>query len=304
VVVDSIRVYNLRNFPVVQELVRDTDFTVEVNGNLTSIRLLYPVPTNPADPVLPGDQLKVTYDVQVDAKLESESRGTGFGASVGYGWIGVSYNHQQSTSQVLSGEAIFLFDRTQVDSMNVTMNGSWRGFATSALASHTRSSSSRFDLEETDNTSRLSLQGSGRLYGMDARATANVERYRGTSTGFDMRMINASLFWRPYGNWQASFNATASNSQYLNPVRQTTFLSAQASLYWNPDSGWRHQAFAQIEREDSGSSAVSTLMKLGAQTQRQLGKLTFNANASLGYIQSSGSSGLSESIGFNIRRAL
>jgi len=304
VVNDSIRVYNLRDDPVVQELVRGTDFTVEVTGSVSYIKLLYRVPTDPADPVLPGDQLKVTYDVQVDANLESESRGTGFGAAVGYGWIGASYNHQQSTSKPLSGEALFLFYRTQDDSVNVTMNGSWRGFATSALASHVRSSTSSFALEELDNTSRLTLQGSGRLYKADARGTAIFERYRGTYSGYDMRMVNGSLFWNPDYEWQAALSASASNTQHLEPAGQTTFVSARASLNWNPEGIWRHQAFAEVRAEETFSSTRSTFMQLGANTTMRVGQLTFYANASLGYTQSGSSSGLSESISINIRRAL
>lgn len=304
VIDSSIRVYNLRDAPFEQELVRGTDYTVEVIGNFTYIRPIYPVQSSPDDPVVPGDPLKVTYDVQIDPNLESESRGTGYGVAVGYGWIGASYNHQQSTSKPLSGEALYLFYSSRNDTVNLYMNGSWRGFATSAFASHERSSTRSFALEELSNTSRLELQGSGRLYSMDARGTANFERYRGTLTAFDRRMLQASLFWKPAYEWQMAFSASASNTQYLNPARQFTQLSARGAFNWNPASGWRNEAFAEVRTQEDSTSPRSTLMQLGARTALQMGKLSFSSAASVGYSVSGNSRGLSESISITVRRAL
>jgi len=304
VIENSIRVFNLRDAPVEQELLRGIDYTVAVIGNFTYITPIYrdTLPNN--DPVEIGDPLKVTYEVRIDPNLESESRGTGYGVAVHYGWIGASYNHQQSTSKPLSGEALFLSFSSRDDTVNVYMNGSWRGFATSAFASHERSSTRSFALEDITNTSRLELQGSGRLHGMDARGTANYERYRGTLSAYDRRMLQASLFWKPAYEWQMTFNASASNTQYLNPARQNTLLSTRASLNWNPESGWRNEAFAEVRVQENSDSARSTLMQLGARTQRQVGLLTVSVAGSVGYSASGGARGQSENISVTIRRAL
>jgi hypothetical protein len=304
VIESTIRVFNVQNAPNEPELVPGADYTVEVIGNATFITPKFKFPSSPNDPVVAGDRLKVTYDYELDANLESETRGVGYGVSVGYGWYGGSYSHQQSESKVLSGEARFLSDSTQDDSIFFYMNGTLLDFATSAIASHVRSSTSSVGFQEITNTSRLDLEGNGRVYGMDARAAANFERYRGTLVAYDRRLLMASLFWQASDVLRSTFSASASNTRYLTPARQLTMLSARASLNWRPSGGWQNSAYGDVRTEFDDNARRQTLMQLVARTAVNYGKLTITSGLSIGFSTSGSASGSSQTFDITIRRAL
>ncbi len=286
----SIQVFNVQSG--VRELlseVSDGDgaggYRVVREGNRTRIEPVYVylgLAIDPNAPVKPGDKLEVDYSYRVDASLTSDRRQVAYGLRLDYGWIGGAYQHLQSSDRALSGDALFLND-TRDDNVSLYLRGAWQGYQTSATLSHARSISSNQAVEEQTDTTRLALQGSGRVFNMDGQASASFERYRARDLGYDQSMLMATLFWRPQDNWDMTFGAVASELQYLQPERQTTDLSARASLNWNPQGGWLHTAFTEARTRSDSLTGDQTFLRMGARTRKKWGKLTLSAGVSLDY---------------------
>lgn len=261
------------------------DYKVVEEGNRVRIEPVYVylgLAIDPNAPVKPGDKLEVDYTYQVDASLEYENRSAGYAVAVDYGWIGATYQHSQSTQQPLAGEARFL-NSTRDDYASLHLRGAWRGYQTSATVSHARSISTNLKEQLQTDTTRLALQGSGRVLMMDGQANAIFDRYRADLLGYDLRLLSATLFWRPQYNWDMTFGASASNTHYLLPERQSSALSARAALNWNAEGGWINTAFAEARTRTDSTSARQTVLQLTARTRKRWGKLSLSAGVSFDY---------------------
>lgn len=310
VVRSSIQVFNVRDgvripLAAVPPEGGAGDYRIVEEGNRVRIEPVYlylGLAIDPNAPVKPGDPLEVDYTYQVDPSLEYESRSAGYGVAVDYGWIGATYQHTQSTLKPLAGEARFL-NSTRNDNASLYLRGAWHGWQTSATLSHARSISTNLEEQVQTDTTRLALQGSGRVFDMDAQANATLDRYRTKLLGYDQRLLSATLFWRPDYNWDMTFGASASNVHYLLPERQSTALSARAALNWNSYGGWMSTAFAELRTRDDSMMARQTVLQVGARTRTRWGKLSLSSGVSFDYSVSGAARANSQSFNVAIMRA-
>lgn len=310
VIVSSIQVFNVQTG--VRVLLSKVpagggvgDYIVVQEGNRVRIEPVYVflgVVIDPNSPVKPGEPLVVDYDYQVDPSLIYESRNSAYGLSVNYDWIGATYQHTQSKNVPLSGEALFL-DSTRDDNVNIFLRGDWRGFQTTATASHLRNVTTSLTVQRQTDSTKLALQANRRVLAMDGQAKASVERYRSTTQDFDLRQLIATLFWRLQYNFDMTFGAAASNLHIKMPERQSTDLSARAALNWNAEDGWRHTAFADARTRNDTIQATQTFFRLGASTQKKWGKLSLSAGLAFDYSLTGASTANSQSFSIAVLRA-
>jgi len=238
-----------------------------------------------------------------------------YGVNLNFGWIGASYSHTQtqnllvsSADRLLSNDTL-VFENSRDDAVKVYMSvsGSLLGLATAANASHlrsnTRSNTRRFELDLQEDTSKLDLRGSGRLFGMDATGSANFVRYRGTLVkGYDRSRVLASLHWKPRERWRVNFSASAVNTHHLDPERQFSLFTARTSLNWQTASGWRNRVRAEVRTEQNDLSPRSLLMQLEAGTQFEIGKLSLGAGLSVAQSTVGSTRQNRQSLNVNLRR--
>jgi hypothetical protein len=272
----SIRVFNVQDPLDVRPLVLGTDYTVELFGNVTYITLIF----NPLSPV---KEIRVFYDFELDSSLEYETLSAGYGVAVDYGWIGVTYQHQLIDRNPLVGEARFL-SSSHSDSFGLSLRGEWRGLQTSARANHVRTFRTELSGDTQEDTTRLSLQGSGRIYDMDAFGDASLERYRATLQAYDRTQVTASLRWFAAYDWDMAFSANASNVRYQMPDHQTTTLAARSSINWRTDGGWNNTAFVGVANSSASGGANTSVVQMGARTRWGWGRLALSSGVSLDYL--------------------
>jgi len=234
-----------------------------------------------------------------------------YGVNLNFGWIGANYIHSQTESLLVSDvDRILLNSTLQLqnssdDSVNIYMNGNVLGLATSAEASHMRSSTRSLLLDVQEDTSRVNVQGSGRFFGVNAKGSANFVRYRGTLVNaYDRAQLMASLYWKPRERWNMNASASASNAHYLKTDRQFALFTARTSLDWQTDGGWNNNAMAEVRTEQNDISPRSVLMQLQAKTQLKLGKLYLALGVSVGQSVSGNLRQNQQNLFLSIRRNL
>lgn len=301
VMVDSIKVFNVKNG--VHELLPASAYKILEEGNFVRIAPIYLDINDPNPLIKPDDKLEVEYTYQVDARLENETRDLGYGINVGYGWIAGGYQHQQTEQNPLTGESRFL-SSSQTDNVNLGLRGVVLGLPLSVSASHSRGISRGFYGQVQEDFTRLSVESSGRAFGMDARGNASMDRFRGSRLGYDLRQLTATLLWRPDStNWNMTFGANASSMHYLMPERQTSALAARASFNWDASGGWVNSAFAEVRSNDDSLLSRQTALRLGGRTSFRLGKLSLSSGVYFDHMTSGTSKANSQSFDVSVTRA-
>ncbi|MDD2918864.1 hypothetical protein [Rhodoferax sp.] len=301
VIESSIRVFNVQDALDIRELALGTDYTVERVGNDVYITLIQD-PLSPDPPVALGDKLRVTYDFELDPSLEYETLNAGYGVAVDYGWIGATYQHQQSERTPLVGEARFL-NSTSSDSFGLSLRGGWRGLQTTARANHVRSIRTDVAGQTQEDTTRLSLQGSGRMYEMDALGNASLDRYRAPLQAYDRAQVTASLRWRPANNWDMAFSADAIKVRYQMPDSQTTTLTARSSINWRTSGGWNNTAFVGVANSTGSGGGNTSVLQVGARTRWGWGQLALSSGVTFDYLTTGGTQSASQRFDIAITRS-
>lgn len=293
--IDSIRVYNVLPTEELVLLDLGPDYTVDLFGNVTYITLKY-------DPLSPVKEIRVFYDFELDPSVEYETLSAGYGVGVDYGWIGATYQHQQSERTPLVGDARFL-NSTSSDSFSLNLRGSWRGLQTSARANHVRTIRTDFASQTQEDTTRLSVQGSGRMYAMDAFGNASLDRYRAQLQAYDRAQLTASLHWWAAYDWDMAFSANAANMRYQMPDRQTTTLTARSAINWRTSGGWTSTAFVGVANSSGTGGASTSVVQVGARTRWGWGRLALSSGVSFDYLTTGGTQSTSQRFDIAITRS-
>lgn len=288
--------------PVRELLIKDVDYRVDAKGTSFIITPLYQAVSLPTDPIYAGDALEVSYIYEVDPSAVYLTRSAGFGATVSYGWISGAYQHRRSRQLPLMGESRFLTS-TQDDSVRLTLRGSWLELQTQADASHLRSITTDLSGDSQEDTSKLDLQASGRVWEFDTQANASLDRYRAELLSYNRSLLSTQLTWRPVYNVTASFGAAASNVHYLTPERQAATRSARASVNWISTGGWSSTAFSEIRTHSESARDSQTIIQVGGSASRRWGKLSVSSSASFDHWVSGGTRSDSQSINLTASRA-
>gem|GEM_PF-2748341 len=291
--VNSIQVFNVQTgVPVLLTPVPPDggtgDYQVIEEGNRVRIVPNYGLAINPNAPIKPGDKLEVSYTYNVDANVTYEARDVGYDASVSYGWFGANFQHQQSQTTPLTGEVRFVDGRREdLASVWLKFQGVWRGFATSADASHTRRDAIEMQRTVQENTTILNLQGSRQVRDIYLIGSAGFYRYRAAISEYDTRYLSASLSWSPRAesydsyNWRLALNANVRDVFLRRTGSQSGTRDLRGSLEWKTPTGWQNSVFARIKTSSANATDDQTAMEIGAITSTEFGKTTLNANVSL-----------------------
>lgn len=245
------------------------DYDIVVQGSRTRIE-----PRFGSLLVGPNDPLEINYVYQVDPNSQHETRNLGFGAGVDYGWVRVSYRHQQSTQTPLKGEGLFL-SSSRSDTVLMTLRGTVYGIASDASVSHSRSVATERFNDAVETQTQFDLHGV--WHDFDGQGTAAFNQYRAVDLAYDRRALSATLIWTARYDLNLVFAVSANDMQYLSTARQDSTRAARGSLSWNAGGGLTLVAFAEARNHSDGVAEAETVLQLGARTFWLLGKLSVSS---------------------------
>lgn len=222
----------------------------------------------------PNDPLEVNYVYQVDPNSQHETRNLGFGAGVDYGWVRVSYQHQQSSQTPLKGEGLFL-SSSRSDTVLMTMRGTVYDIASDASVSHSRSVSTERFNDVVETQTHFDLHGV--WHDFDGVGSASFDQYRAVDLAYDRRALSSTLIWSARYDLNLVFAVSANDMQYLSTARQDSTRAARGSLSWNAGGGLTLVAFAEARNHSDGMADPETVLQLGARTFWLLGKLSVSS---------------------------
>lgn len=189
VVVSSIQVVDLRGGARLVA-VRDIDFEIVSDGNRTRI-----VPLATSAMIAPNDPLAVSYTYQVDPSIKFATLGNSEGASLGFRWIDLAYDREDSRERLLAGEDNGFLQDLRRDAAKVGVHGSWQTF--------------------------------------DARAGALRSRYDSPRLAYFEARYDALATWRPTRSFSLALTAIRALTDYEIPAHRTRSFSGQLTFDWN-----------------------------------------------------------------------
>jgi hypothetical protein len=232
------------------------DYDVRIEGNRIRI-----VPNVASLLIFPGDPLLASYGYQVDQSLKYSSKSSGFGVGVDYRWLGISFNHQQTTQTPLSGStSLFL---------------------------------------ESHSQNNVQVKSQGTMLEMPLNASLDFNNYKSDSTVYKQRRFSSSLIWEVRSNMKMVFGLNASDTHYTLPAEHSSAAhSARTSLDWYTLEGWNNSAIVEWSQYSDSAAPSQSLLRAGANSTRTFAKLSLTAGLNFSKSVRGGIS--SSDLGFNI----
>jgi len=265
----------IKNYQTNQPMVRDVDFTVVALGARTRIDF---IDRGIDDVATPGEPLELSYAREVDPNSRVMSRNLGFGATVDYQWIRVTYQHQQSEQVPLLGEGLFLTS-SRNDMVQTVLRGTLYDISADGNISLNRSGRDEPDNHVVETT--LSLEGHGVWQEFDGQGAISLNQYRDSMLAYNRRAIAASLIWQLRYNLNVVFNGSANDMNNLTSGRSDSSRALRGTLSWQSPEGLNLSGYGELRLHNSGVGGGETVLQLGVRAQQHIGKLSVNGGAGM-----------------------
>ena len=270
------------------------DFEVVKEGN--QIRIV-PLPTSLL--LSEGDTLLVSYSYLVDANLTSNTKSSGFGMGVDYGWMTASLGHRKSKQTALNQTSSQFLQNTQQNFLRLGLRGNLMTMPTHA----------DLDFESrhaTNSASNAGNFGAGLVWEREwlrLRLDVKVGNTKYTLPDQHTTALRSATSSVEWSRMSMITSVTASDSQYTWPAqRRDSLLAAQTSLNWYTESGWTHSATLDWTRRQQSGYPTETLVQALAKSRITMGKLSLDASLGLGQWTRAGSRSNNRSFNFSAVR--
>ncbi len=206
------------------------DYIVVQEGDFTKI-----IPLAGSPVILPGDPLAVSYSFEVNPSLKFSTVSWRGNLGVDFQWIAVSFAHEQSDQNVLSGQdGRFLEDRT-LDTVRLELRGDWER--------------------------------------VRAVASAQYRAQEGNRLAFTSREFGQIVTYRPFLDLMLNLTAQETFTNFTLPRRQGTTFSTRGDATWTPLSGLFISGFASLLTFDESDLPSETIREVGVRIRWTFGKL-------------------------------
>jgi hypothetical protein len=134
------------------------------------------------------------------------------------------------------------------------------------------------------------------------RATARVARYRDDRLNYDEIRLDQNLTWRPSYDWQVSFDAGQTESQFVDTGRESRRFDARLSATWHSEHGWWTDGYVSWRTLRDTDLENETITEGYLRVRRNWPQLTLSCAAGIGQRDRGGVQTTYENLRINITR--
>jgi hypothetical protein len=191
-----------------------------------------------------GDPLEISFTHLMDPSLKSRIGTQSYFLSVDWDWIAFSLTHDITNQDPLSGQQQTLLSDYKRTALRIDMRQDW------------------------DNWRVL--------------ASARAAQYRDEHLNYDELRLNENLTWRPSYDWQFAFDASQSESKFLDSDRTSRNFDARLTGSWHSRDGWWADGYVSWRTEQDSEMVDETITEGFFRVRRNFPQLALSFAVGVG----------------------